>query len=169
MADFNDHIDQAKKNIEFLQGINANLNDFWDWQVTCCFYIAVHLVNAHLAKKANLHYRSHEEVANAINPYNVLSITKLAEPVYLCYEKLRGLSRRSRYLTHEKAKQKDDEFYHPTVDKHLAKALYKLDEIMIYFEQEYKISFDVIEIDCIEIKTASLKYFKYKMKGAVSA
>lgn len=117
------------------------------------------MVNAHLAKKVNLHCRSHKDVSLAINPYNV-SVAKIPEEIFLCFEKLRGLSRRSRYLCHEDSLENPEEA-RGTFDKHLKKAIVKLDQIMDYFAVEHSIQFDIIPIDCIELKKSKLKYFIY--------
>lgn len=160
MASFQNHIDQAKRNLAFLSSINTTHNIYWDWQVTTCYYVNVHLVNAHLANTANLHYRTHEDVKNAINPFNALAIGKIPEDVYLAYAKLEGLSRRSRYLCHEEKKE-DGNFI--TYDKHFAKALKSLDLILTYFSQLYDIDFGILTVECIELTTKTpLKLFKVK-------
>ena len=105
--------------------VNSKLTNYWDWQVTICYYSAVHTINAFLAEKADLHYRTHEDVKNAINPYNPLSIYKLSVDVYLSYTKLEGLSRRSRYLCHHDPAVRDGEG-RATYDKHFAKAIKNL-------------------------------------------
>ncbi len=64
MASFQDHISQAKCNLRFLGSVNNQIKNTWDWQVTVAFYVAVHMINARIADKANLHYRSHEAVKN---------------------------------------------------------------------------------------------------------
>lgn len=61
MPRFNEHIEQARHNILFLEFINKSGNDFCDWQVTTCFYIGVHLINAHLSM-FNMQYRKHVDV-----------------------------------------------------------------------------------------------------------
>ena len=53
MADFQAHITQAKKNLQVLSEISLQINNSWDWQVTCSYYTAVHLMNAHLAYTVN--------------------------------------------------------------------------------------------------------------------
>ena len=52
----------------FLEKINS-LNGYscYDWQVTVCFYVGVHLVNAHLAT-FNHHFGDHSKVSHALNP-----------------------------------------------------------------------------------------------------
>ena len=139
MASFDDHISQAKGNLTFLTGVNLNFNSNWDWQVTICFYVAVHLMNGHLAKKANLHYRTHNDVKNGINPHNPTAVYKVPEDIYLAYCKLEGLSRRARYLCHEEATAGTEGQTHVTHDKHFAKAVKNLDKILVYFKDQYRL------------------------------
>ncbi len=160
MATFDDHISQAKRNLEFLSLINASQNSYWDWQVTVCYYINVHIVNAHLANIANLHYRTHEDVKNAINPFNQLALGKVPENIYLAYAKLEGLSRRSRYLCHE-TRREDGTFL--TYDKHFAKTIKLLDTIIFYFSTKYSVDFGNPIVDCLEITSRTpLQIFKSK-------
>lgn len=160
MASFEEHIIQVKKNLIFLEEVNSKINTQWDWQVTICFYVAVHLVNAHIARKTNSHYRSHEQVNHALNPFNQLSLNKLPESVYLSYIKLQNLSRRSRYLCSEATGNLDVRAFH-TSEKYLAKALRELNNVIEYFDVEYDISIPIIKVDCSRIKNDSLKYFRY--------
>lgn len=108
MATFDEHIQQAKRNLSFLHKVNTGIGQCWDWQVTISFYTAVHLVNAHIASRSNHHYRSHELVNNAINPYSLTSLSKLPEEEYLAYIKLQNLSRRARYLCHDDPKNRSE-------------------------------------------------------------
>lgn len=159
MATFEDHITQANSNLSFLSLINQQKQTFWDWQVTVAFYVAVHIANSHISKKANLQYRTHEDVKNALNPYNSLSICRIPEAPYLCYTKLEGLSRRSRYLCNEKNGNRSNDA-HLTYEKHLAKAIRHLDCVLSYFGDLYGIKFNVIKITCQDIsKSDNLKYF----------
>lgn len=141
MASFENHVNQAKSNLNFLLHINQTSENFWDWQVTTCFYVAVHTVNAHIAKVANMHYQTHEAVKNAINPHRVLSVSRIDENIYLDYAKLEGLSRRSRYLCNESAKNNPD-VAHITYDRHLAKAIKLLDRILVYFNDKYSLELE---------------------------
>jgi hypothetical protein len=162
MANFVEHITQAKSNLDILTHTNKTKNNAWDWQVTMCFYVAVHLVNGHLAKKQNLHYTSHKQVNHAISPYKSIAIgTEFPDELYKAYIKLQNLSRRSRYLCIEKDINVNEETCHFTYDKHLKKALAQLDKIMQYIQQEHSITFSTNKIDCVGIKNISLAYFKY--------
>ena len=162
MASFQEHIDQANKNLDFLEKVNVLINDRWDWQVTTCYYVAVHLVNAHLAKKVDQHYRKHEDVRNAINPTNVFSLAKMPELNYISYIKLEGLARRSRYLCKETRDHKDDgSMALFTYDRHLSKALINLDIVLSFIEMEHNIIIPKIQINCIELKGKNLNHFVY--------
>jgi hypothetical protein len=48
VALFEENIAQAKSNLNFLETVNQKIGNYYDWQVTICFYTAGHLVNAHL-------------------------------------------------------------------------------------------------------------------------
>ena len=150
MASFDEHINQAKRNLAFLIEVNSNNNSNWDWQVTICFYIGVHLINAHLARIGNLHYRNHEDVRNAISPVSTLSVCQLPQDIYLSYVKLEGLSRRARYLCNENFQITDTRQF-LTYDKHFAKAIKNLDRILIHFKNTYKINFNSPQITCIDL------------------
>lgn len=157
MAEFSEHINQAKSNLSFLKSI-LDQKDYWDWKVTVSFYVAVHLINAHLANKANLHYRSHDRVDKAINPFYPTSVTKLTEDNYLAYTKLQGLSRRSRYLINEKKSNKSEN-NHFTHEIHFIRAIKNLDKVLKFINDEYEIAFDSLDIDSEHYKSKSLEYF----------
>ncbi len=162
MANFADHISQAEKNLLFLQEINGKLTTpFWDWNVTVCYYVAVHLVNSHIASTLDQHYRKHEEVANALSPFNSLSLSKVPEKVYLAYCKLQNYSRRSRYLISDDMKNRSEEA-NLTYDKHFKRSLVHLDTVMGYMDTQYHQNFNPTIVDCIEARNIGLKYFKVK-------
>lgn len=153
MPTFDNHIQKAKENLTFLSSINLKIENCFDWQVTCSFYVAVHLVNAHLSKQG-LHYRSHNRVKEALNPYNQLSISKLPEEVYVSYIALQSLSRKSRYLINDK--DKNDNKAHRTYEKHLSKALRHIHTLIDYLSSTYEISFKRYDIECTHIKKGEL-------------
>lgn len=163
MASFEDHIYQAKRNLEFLSCINKIKGGiYWDWQVTTLFYVGVHLINAHISNKTNKHYRSHKAVTEAINPRsNKLSLAKLPEDCFVSYKHLSNLSRRSRYLIHD-AESNITEDAHFTFDKHFKKGVKHLDIVISYISSEYKIPFDKYEIECIELKNYTSEIFVVK-------
>lgn len=154
MANFKEHITQAKSNLDYLSKINTHINDRWDWQVTTCFYTALHLMNAHIAKKANKNYLSHTRVDQALNPYG-LSVAKIDEDTYSSYNSLANLSRRSRYLLTENKNQVDSETDIQrqclTYSKHLKKAIIHLEKILVFLKNEYGEEFTKTNIKCIDL------------------
>lgn len=162
MGSFNEHISHSINNLDFLAKVNYSINDRWDWQVTICFYSALHLINSHIVSKTGKNYLSHSQVADIINPYNQLSVGKLDEDTYLSYNKLFQLSRRSRYLLNENFKKKGIVDIQPaciTYDKHFKKSIYHLDKIMSFITKNYNVSFEKTTIKCIELRKGNFKNF----------
>jgi hypothetical protein len=148
---FDDHIKQAKSNLSFLEIINQSAPIHFDWQVTACFYAALHLVNAHLANFGQ-QYRSHTDVKDVINPYNTTSVMKLTPDAYTAYESLFSLSRRARYLINKK----DDNLFTDapffTHEKHLAKSIRHLEALCCYFDNLYTLNVPKMTVKCSFLK-----------------
>jgi len=161
MANFESRIECVKRNLNFLQSVNEHSNEYWDWQVTISFYVSVHLVNAHLDKKADLHYKTHDKVDLALNFANKLSPCRLSEANYLSFRKLRNLSRHSRYLINDDPKNTEDGRGYLTYDRHLTKAIKALDDLMKYVNSEYHEDLPKMEIKC-EGLSETLTYFSKK-------
>jgi len=158
VADYTAHIEQSIKNLQFLQNINNTFPDSYDWQITVCFYVAVHLVNAHLAKSHNLHCRSHEDVKLAISPTNPTSLCRIDERPYTAYEKLSNNSRRARYLISEDHK---DDSAHYVSEKYIAKSIRELDKVIIFFAGQYGIkTIPKIKVKCDRLKEDQLMHFE---------
>jgi hypothetical protein len=164
MALFADYIKQAKNNLLFLDKINHHANGHFDWQVTVCFYVGVHLINAYLVQERGMSFNSHVETFDAVNPTNELSPIKLSEENFLAYRKLYNLSRRSRYICtdEEKLKGQDNKVAYLTYDKHLEKSVKSLDKLLAFIRGRYGIEFSPIDINLIGIQSSSLQYFKFK-------
>lgn len=162
MGNFKEHIDHSIQNLDFLEKVNRFINDRWDWQVTICFYSALHLINSHIVTKTGKNYLSHSQVAEIINPYNQLSVARLEEDIYLSYNKLFQLSRRSRYLLNENFKKKERVDIQPvsiTYGKHFKKSIYHLDNIITYISKNYKVNFNKIEVKCVDLKNSKFNNF----------
>jgi|SRR6056297_1234009 len=138
--------------------INHSIDDCWDWQVTVTFYSALHLIDAHVTRKTNEHYRSHDAIRQALNPYTH-SPAALDESGYIAYESLFKLSRRSRYLVSEKHNHKPASTF-LTYEKHLARAIRHLDSLMSQIGPLYKIEFPEIKIKCKGLKEDELKVIR---------
>jgi hypothetical protein len=147
MPQFSDHIKQAQSNLSVLKVINQASPTHFDWQVTVCFYTALHLVNAHLAKY-NQQYRNHTDVKHVLNPFNAVSVMKLTPDAYTAYTSLFSLSRRARYLINEKDDNLNSNTPFFTHDKHLAKSIRHLDLLCTYFDKEYNLNLPKTPIKC---------------------
>jgi uncharacterized protein (UPF0332 family) len=143
-----EHLSHAVSNLTFLEQINKNLSKYLDWQVTVCFYSALHLVNAHLARYG-LHYRTHTQVKHALNP-KASEGTYIDEDAYVSFIHLQILSRRSRYLLNIKGK--DDSVASLIYDKHLATAYRHLNVILDYYKRKYGAKLPCIKIKCVNLK-----------------
>ena len=159
MADLQSHKNQADHNLDFLVVANNDQQENWDWQVTIAFYAGVHLINAHLARSVNLHYRTHTDVNEAIDFGNSTSLARLPEEVYLQYRALFNLSRRSRYLIHENNPKADELIPHLTHERHFKKAIKYLDRIIDYMREKYSIDCQKRPIRCLDIKQNTLNNF----------
>lgn len=129
----------------------------FDWQVTICFYTAVHLINCHLAN-FGLQYRKHKDVKDALNPYTI-SPAKLPEDEYSAYISLQSLSRRSRYLVNEKDQNITSPNAFFTYEKHFSKALIHLDKLMQYFDKKYSMSLQKRKVNCSQLNYNHLNFF----------
>lgn len=150
MPSFEEHIVQVNRNLKFLANINKSVPDCCDWQITVCFYTALHLVNAHLSK-FGLQYRKHSDVNHAIN-FATFSPGRLPEDVYIAYMSLQSLSRRSRYLVNEKDNKLREERAFLIFEKHLAKGFRHLDLLLNYFNNLYVLKIENVTLNCTEIK-----------------
>ena len=66
MPGYEEHINQARKNLTFLVQINNKIDNYWDWQVTVAFYSAFQIIDGHVSKTTSQHYRSNEDIRNHI-------------------------------------------------------------------------------------------------------
>jgi len=163
MPSFGAHLSQAKSNLAFLEHTNHSLPEQWDWQVTICFYIAVHLANAYLSDKEHQHYQTHSKRDLALNPFNRAARHAWPEDEYYAYEDLSALSRRSRYLCSEGDDRGNYDVRRKaflTNEKHLLTALANLDLVMTHFENVYNLDLPVLTVTCADLKTTGLTHFK---------
>lgn len=160
MPQFDQHVNQTTHNLKFLEQVNQNGNNYFDWQVTICFYTALHLINAHLSL-FNMQYRKHVDVKDAINPKNASSVSNgsaLPDNEYLAYTKLQSLSRRSRYLVNEKDGNLNSGEAFITYNVHLCKSLKHLNTIINFFSKKYDVKISAIKVKCEGIKSGDLLF-----------
>jgi hypothetical protein len=167
LASYQDHVTQAGKNLDFLVGINTNCRPFIDWQVTTCFYVGVHLINAFLAKEADLHFGSHQKVQDAISPDSSIAKTRLDNDTYLAYKKLRNLSRRARYLCNHENTSAKPEIASYIFEKHFLHAFTNLDKLIKFFYAKYGHAFNASTITYkFTMATPNCIYFKFAKEAA---
>lgn len=152
MPSFDEHINQVNHNLTFLQKINNDVTECWDWQVTASFYTALHLVNAHLSQYG-LQYRKHSDVNHALNFANQLSASRLPQEIYISYMSLQSLSRRSRYLVSEKDNNLGENRAFLIFEKHLSKSFKHLEKILGYFKAIYQLKLINCSLKCDEIRS----------------
>jgi hypothetical protein len=123
------------------------------------FYTAVHLVNAHLAKQINQHYRTHKKVDDAISPYSSIESVRLDDDTYASYLAIKNLSRRARYMCSDDGSREEEALL--THDKHYQKALHHLDVLLTWFTAKYPAEiFEQIAIACPALKKDSAHFRK---------
>ena len=127
------HFEQAAANIFFLETINNNTKRAFDWEVTVCFYIAVHLVNAHLAHYGIIQ-TSHKRVGEVLDPKGIFSC-KLDTICFGSYLALTELSRRSRYK--RLPGLNDSGNLLNTRENHFKKAIAELEILIAHFNMVY--------------------------------
>ena len=160
MALLEDHLRQATRNLKFLENINQLVTDSLDWQVTTCFYTALHLINAHLAS-FGMQYKTHHDVDDAINPEHRLSPCKVGEDTYKAYKMLYNLSRRSRYLVMvTNNRVVDTGKAELTHSKHQARALRHLNTVLEFYCRQYNAQISAVKIHCEELSVGEgLRFF----------
>jgi hypothetical protein len=161
-----DHLKQAERNLGFLEIVNTSAHSYYDWQITVCFYVAVHLVNAHLSKQG-MQFRKHTEVNAHLNPQGT-SPARIDQAAYLNYEKLFILSRRARYLVDTESTDKDRTRAHLSYEKHLKRALVNLDALIEYFCKKLAVTLPTPSVTCSEIK-ANEKYLHFTIRSAAAS
>ena len=91
------HLNQFKHNNKTLCLLCEVCNDkTWDWKVTICYYAALHLIHAHLAKHDS-HPETHGSVKRAINPLKN-SRSKVSYKAWENYTELEFICNSCRYL-----------------------------------------------------------------------
>lgn len=139
------------------------MNYNWGWQVTVCFYAALHFTSAHIENKTGKNYLSHTMINDAINPSFPLSLSKFDDQTYLAYTKLYNLSRRSRYLINENQKNRgagDTLICCLTHSIHFMRAIKYLETILNYMVSNYALSFSTTDIKCIDLNGETFNNFK---------
>ena len=103
-----DHIQQARRNAQFLSTFDLAATPHAEWVIIVAFYTAVHLVEAHFAR-ANLHWRRHEDRNRQVER----QFPEISTDYMLLYKE----SRKARYdclpVTSAQASRAVHNFYEP--------------------------------------------------------
>jgi hypothetical protein len=86
-----EHLDRARHNIRFAESFDLATTPYLDWVVTAYFYAALHLVEALLYARENLHSPNHETRKEWIRDKGYLTVIKDA------YRDLKNHSENARY------------------------------------------------------------------------
>jgi hypothetical protein len=146
MPNFKQHTRQAGKNLEFLAFVNSHKPEVLDWQITIGYYTGLHLVNAHLATSAGLHFSSHNQVDAHIAPQSLLANGQARLPldIFQAYRTLTNFSRLSRYLSNDGKNEKAVSLS----PEDLYRSLVCLDRLLAYFLKQYQFEMPSIEMTC---------------------
>jgi hypothetical protein len=94
----NDFYNQAKHNLKFLEAIEASFpEDYFDWKITVLYYVSIHMLKCWAKQRGADIGRTHQEIANSLNPRRGRQVTPLPEWVWDKYSDLLRYSQSSRY------------------------------------------------------------------------
>lgn len=85
------HINKARKNLQFTNFVLKGQSGYVDWVITAYFYAAVHLVEAYFDLSSNRHYGTHVKRREAISRDSQIS------GLFTIYRQLETYSRTARY------------------------------------------------------------------------
>jgi len=86
-----EHLDRARQNVRFAESFDLATAPYLDWVITAYFYAALHLVEALLYARENLHSDNHAERREFIRDKGYL--TAIQQP----YRDLKEFSEQARY------------------------------------------------------------------------
>jgi hypothetical protein len=85
-----DHLEQARHNVQFYASIDRTV--FKDWAVTVLFYTGLHYIDAFLAEKRSIHPPKHKQRDTLVS-----TVTEL-RPILADYFALKNGSFNARYM-----------------------------------------------------------------------
>jgi uncharacterized protein (UPF0332 family) len=90
----NEHLERSRRNVRFAESFDLETTPYLDWVVTAYFYAALHLVDALLAQKNNLHPATHQMRSEKVRTLDYLKGIKTE------YRDLKEHSENARYNLH---------------------------------------------------------------------
>jgi hypothetical protein len=140
MASFSDHILQAEHNLAYLRQIIHQLHPRnLSWEVTVCYYVAVHLVNAHIESQLKVSYQSHDRIKKALF-YDRHSSARISKQAFDTYNQLTRLSRIARYLFDSQTALTPVQI----TQQHRADAELYLNRLIAYFNGLYALTIPLV-------------------------
>jgi hypothetical protein len=150
------HLEKAIHNLKVLQHLEIHNSPYRDWQVTVCFYVALHLTRLHLWDKIGQGYESHQTAEHALEPTNLLSLARMEPKPFADYMKLSMLSRKARYLF-------DGGVPCSINEKSYCDSLRFLDSVMRYFAGKHGLELPVTPVKCPKLLEFRLVYFRHEV------
>lgn len=143
----NIYFGQAKKNLRTLSDINNNVDNCIDWQVTLCFYVAVHLMKSHLAHNF-IDSTNHEDLKHHISGCHTMRVAgvQIPDAVSYSYSDLENLSRKARYLFPAGGNTMGQNRSPVFTENELVRALVYLDEILVWYSTKYGVSISATSV-----------------------
>lgn len=135
MPSYTEHIDKARRNIDFFHSINSGGKQSFDWQIIVLYYISVHLVDAHL-DRYSIHPTTHTERKEHLSFDGTRTSRITVQAAWDEYLFLEMQSRKFRY---------DQYRGNP---KQLKKSCNSLEVIIRYFDNLYTLNLPVLNVCC---------------------
>lgn len=146
------HIKKVIHNLNVISQLEAQGSPYRDWQITLCFYSALHLTRYHLQASANYTCTTHEDAKDRLHWQNTMPFSRMDKEPYQAYADLEGFSRRARYIP---------EISPETFEKDYIRAIQRLDKVMHYFDSKYSLSLPKTQIKCPRLIGTTLHYFTH--------
>lgn len=92
------HLNQVQHNEKFHLSIHSSFADsYFDWKITCLFYVAIHCLKALAAKQGVIIGNTHKEIEESISPLKPNPIFPISATAWNNYKNLYRYSRSCRY------------------------------------------------------------------------
>jgi hypothetical protein len=155
---------QAEKNLRILEDISREIRSCTEWQITICFYAALHLVKAHLAH-CGFDCGDHTQLFGYLSGEDEKS-TEVDSTLFDHYQALYKMSRRARYLFPKGGNPASNSSNVAPVftDQDLFVALGYLSEVMEFSSSKYGDKFRDYEIcTTIAVPDKLIPHFQFKV------
>ena len=134
-----------------------------DWQITLCFYSALHLIKSHLAHN-KVTARTHDDVSNFISNSQLVfaGIVGVPKDVQNAYTYLYKHSREARYLFPDGGDPDNDVAPPVFSDADLIEAVRRLNSIMKFYQSKYGNTFKKTAVTLQAANQPSFDFFDFE-------